>query len=235
MDFKIAGTPYGVTAMQLDVKHPLPLSIVMEAIYLARDGRNVILETMMEQTQNTVLGGLKPRTTTKESAPSVEVVRFDTMRKRDLIGPGGAVLRQIEDRYGISLDLSQEGRCLLYGTNRKMVAKAKATVMELVSDVVQGEKYEGTVVEVKDYGAVVELLRNKEGLLHVSEYATMSTNHNNNMTMMSSSKYSNNHNNSHMRMEREVLTVGQKIEVLCIGIDPVEGSVKLSRKHLQSE
>lgn len=208
MDFKIAGTSHGITALQLDVKHPIPLNIITEAISLARNGREKILSTMTEQAHGT-LGGLKHRLSTKDSAPSVEVIKFDPMRKRDLVGPGGAVLRQIESRYGISLDLSQEGRCLLYGSNRDMVAKAKATVMDLVSDVVQGDKYVGTVIEVKDFGAVVELLRNKEGLLHVSEYATIQNS-----------------------KDREILTVGQKIKVLCIGLDPVEGSVKLSRKNL---
>lgn len=93
-----------------------------------------------------------------------------------------------------------------------MVETAKQTIMELVSDVVVGEVYIGTVSEIKDFGVIVELLRNKEGLLHVSEMIA--------------------DNNSNAHSALEYLKIGQKIEVLCIGVDPVQGSVKLSRKAL---
>lgn len=218
MDFKIAGTTDGVTALQLDVKSPLPMKILKEALHLAREGRVVMLEEMKQLAKNSsagVISKLYPRLTLKDSAPRVEVVRFDPMRKKDLIGPGGAVLRQLEDRFDVSLDLTQEGQCLLFGQDKTAVADAKAAVMDLVADVEEGQVYTGTVIEIKDYGAVVELLRNKEGLLHVSEIADDISHPEGNFGVV----------NQHLR-------VGQKIEVLCTGVDPVQGYIRLSRKAL---
>lgn len=214
MDFKIGGTNGGVTAMQLDVKRPLPLDVIIGALDLARDGRRAILNEMENECRQT-LNGLRPRSSLKASAPRVEVIKFDPNRKRDLIGPGGSVLRQLEDRFEVSLDLSQEGRCLLVGPLQS-VSKAKKCIMDLVADVEEGGVYEGTVIELKDYGAVIELLRNKEGLLHVSEI----------------SPTLERHPGGNLGLVREHLKVGDKIEVLCTKIDPVQGSIKLSRKKL---
>jgi polyribonucleotide nucleotidyltransferase len=218
MDFKIAGTRTGVTAVQLDVKEPVPNEILVQALNLAKSGRVAMLDVMQEQSRKS-FGGNFCRPEPKESAPRVEVVRFDPQRKRDLVGPGGAVLRQLEDRYGVSLDLTQEGQCLLFGANRENVEQAKWTVMDLVADVVQGEVYTGTVIEIKDFGAIVELLRNKEGLLHVSE-------------LSADDDEARRHPEGNAGFVRSHLSIGQKIEVLCIGVDPIQGSVKLSRKAL---
>ena len=127
-------------------------------------------------------------------------------------------MRQLEERYSVSVDLTQEGRCLLYGEDQEMVSKAKSTVMDLVAEVEVGEVYEGTIVELKDFGAIVELLRNKEGILHVSE-----------LTDESEVKE---HPEGIAGFVREFLKVGQTLEVLCIGVDPIQGSIKLSRKAL---
>jgi len=219
MDFKIAGTEDGVTALQLDVKRPLPMEVMVQALELANAGRNAMLHEMSvlsDETSCGIISHLSPRSILKESAPRVAIVRFDPLRKRDLIGPGGAVLRQLEDRFGVSLDLTQEGQCLLYGANREMVARARSAVMDLVADVVEGEVYEGTVIEIKDFGAIIELLRNKEGLLHVSEI----------------SEDSDSHPKGNLGIVSNHLRIGQQIEVLCIGVDPVQGSIKLSRKEL---
>jgi polyribonucleotide nucleotidyltransferase len=216
MDFKIAGTYTGVTALQLDVKKPIPLTVLPDALELARAGRQAILKEMDEQCKRTALQGLKHRPSLKDTAPRVEVIRFDPQRKRDLIGPGGAVLRQIEDRFNTSLDLTQDGQCLLFGTDKDMVAKAKSVVVDLVADVLGGEIYEGTVVEIRDYGAIVELLRNKEGLLHVSELAEDISDPEGNLGAM-----------------KKHVNVGDKIKVLCTGVDPVQGSIRLSVKALR--
>merc|ERR1711966_313745 len=106
-------------------------------MHLAREGRYAMLDAMDQsaaQSSSGIIQGLKPRQRLKESAPRVEIVRFDPVRKRDLIGPGGAVLKQLEDRYSVSLDLSQEGQCLLYGPDATVVAAAKAAVMDLVAN-----------------------------------------------------------------------------------------------------
>lgn len=224
MDFKIAGTEDGVTALQLDVKRPLPIEVMAQALMLANAGRSAMLREMSvlsDESSCGVISHLSPRSALKESAPRVANVRFDPLRKRDLIGPGGAVLRQLEDRFGVSLDLSQEGQCLLYGSNREMVAKARSAVMDLVADVEEGEVYEGTVIEIKDFGAIIELLRNKEGLLHVSELGDEAD-----------SQPRGNHPRGNFGVVSSHLRVGQQIEVLCIGVDPVQGSIRLSQKEL---
>lgn len=218
MDFKIAGTFAGVTAFQLDVKKPIPLSVVPEALELAKSGRQAMLKEMNVQCKDTVLQGLKSRRTLKDTTPRVEVVRFDPQRKRDLIGPGGAVLRQLEDRYDVSVDLTQEGQCLIFGSDKDTVAKARSTVMDLVADVEEGETYEGTIVEIKDFGAIIELLRNKEGLLHVSELTNDLSDPQGNLGVV-----------------EKHLKVGDKINVLCTGVDPVMGSIRLSVKALQTD
>ena len=125
-------------------------------------------------------------------------------------------MRQLEERYSVSIDLTQEGRCLLYGEDRELVARAKSTVMDLVAEVVVGEIYEGTVVELKDFGAIVELLRNKEGILHVSE-----------LTDESEAK---DHPEGIAGFVRKFLKVGQTIDVLVSSVDPIQGTIKLSRK-----
>ena len=214
MDFKVGGTRDAVTALQLDVKEPVDTNILVSALKLARCGRNVVLNEMEKQAKN----GFQPRPKPKLSAPAVEVVKYDASRKRDLIGPGGVVLRQLEDRYGVEIDLTQEGRCLLYGEDRDLVSKARSTVMDLVADVMEGEVYEGTIVELKDFGAIVELLRNKEGILHVSE--------------LTDEQEARAHPEGIAGFVRDFLKVGQTVDVLCIGVDPMQGSIKLSRKAL---
>jgi polyribonucleotide nucleotidyltransferase len=218
MDMKVAGTTQGVTALQLDVKEPLPLSVVLDALALAKSGREAILK----ETENLLGGPLLPRPSPKASAPRATIVRFDPQRKRDLVGPGGAVLRQMEDRYGVSLDLTQEGQCLIFGPNPEAVARARRTVMDLVADVVEGEVYTGVVVEIKDFGAIVELLRNKEGLLHVSEISHEE----------GDASDPRRHRDGVPGFLRRHLRVGQEIEVMCIGVDRLQGTIKLSRKAL---
>jgi polyribonucleotide nucleotidyltransferase len=110
MDCKVCGTFGGITAIQCDVKEPVDLNVVIDGLKLAKQGRHAILREMDAACVDT-LGGLFPRSTMKRTAPRVEVIQYDPNRKRDLIGPGGSVLRQLEDRFNVTLDLSQEGRC----------------------------------------------------------------------------------------------------------------------------
>jgi polyribonucleotide nucleotidyltransferase len=235
MDFKVAGTSTGVTAAQLDVKldgKGIPLNTLLEAFDVAKLGRHQILQTMAEQVQPPVsfnkgrtfleYDGSPPRLVARDNpkitAPRVEVVRFHPTRKRDLVGPGGAVLRQMEERFGVSLDLSQEGQCLLYGNDAEDVEKCKMAVMDLVADVEVGGVYEGTVIMIKDFGAIVELLRNKEGILHISE--------------LTDDDEARRHPEGNFGVVKGLLRVGQKIEVLCTAVDVVQGSIKLSRRKL---
>jgi len=216
MDFKVAGTEHQVTAFQLDVKQPLPLSIIFEALHLAKEGRIAILNEMRvkgESSSRGILSDLRPRPELKASAPRVEVVKFDPVRKKDLLGPGGVVIRQMEDRYNVSLDLTQEGQCLLFGDDHDMVKQAKVAVMDLVSDVEVGVTYQGTVIELRDFGAIIELLRNKEGICHISELADKDE--------------IRNHSSGSLGLVNELLHVGQKIDVVCTAVDLVQGTIRL--------
>ena len=225
MDFKIAGTANKLTAFQLDVKQPLSLAMVSKALDLAREGRKEMLKEMSIQSETSSggeLANLRPRSGLKPSAPRVEVVNFDPVRKRDLLGPGGVVIRQLEDRFNVSLDLTQEGQCLLFGDDREMVKRAKAAVMDLVSDVEVGTTYQGTVIEIRDFGAIIELLRNKEGLCHISELADRDQ--------------IRNHPSGNLGLVNELLEVGQKIDVVCTAVDAVQGTIRVrpaSKDQLQ--
>ncbi len=183
--------------MQLDVKQPLEIATITDALNLAKEGRRAILRAMEKECKKALMG-LKPRASLKHTAPRVEIVRFDPNRKRDLVGPGGSVLRQLEDRFAVTLDLSQDGQCLIFGPHSS-VSSARNVIMDLVSEVEEGGIYEGTVVEIKDFGAVIELLRNKEGLLHVSELTDTTEKH----------------PGGNLGVVKEHLKIGDKIEVLC--------------------
>lgn len=104
MDFKIAGSPHGITAMQLDVKYPggVPIDVISEAMTAAKEGREEIFDAMSDSNRGGI-ADLLPRPGLKATAPRVEVIRFDPARKRDLIGPGGAILKQLESQYGVAL------------------------------------------------------------------------------------------------------------------------------------
>ena len=116
----MCGTIGGITAIQCDVKNPIELDVIINALNLAKQGRHSILQEM-ENACIESLGGLIPRSSMKSTAPRVEVIRYDPNRKRDLIGPGGSVLRQLEDRFNITLDLSQEGICCEWYSCNRMI------------------------------------------------------------------------------------------------------------------
>ncbi|CAN0041379.1 unnamed protein product [Discosporangium mesarthrocarpum] len=163
MDFKVAGTPSGVTAMQLDVKLEggIPLSVLETALVKAEHGRKKVLMAMSKAIKCPA-PELKPR------APRCEIVQFEPDRKKDIVGFQGQMLRKIEDTYGVHVDLSEEGQAVLFGENSENVTAAKREVQDLVQDLREGEVLTGKVVEVQHYGCEVELLRNQTGLLHVS-------------------------------------------------------------------
>mmetsp|Transcript_9564 Transcript_9564/g.10989 ORF Transcript_9564/g.10989 Transcript_9564/m.10989 type:complete len:1011 (-) Transcript_9564:405-3437(-) len=216
MDFKVAGTKESITAFQMDVKKALPFTLIEDALNLAKEGRSIILEEMSIQSKISSKGDitdLSSRPEPKNTAPRSSVVTFDPSRKKDLLGPGGVVIRQMEDRFNVSLDLTQEGQCLLFGDDREMVRKAKAAVMDLVSDVEVGLTYEGIIIEIRDFGVIIELLRNKEGLCHVSELAEK--------------EKIKKHPEGTLGLVNDLFNVGQKIDVVCTAVDPVQGTIRL--------
>eukprot|EP01041_Mallomonas_annulata_P004340 gene4340-8637_t len=207
MDFKIAGSTKGVTAIQLDVKLPLgiPLSVLESALDRAAEARNHILLHM-----NNVIS--TPRPALKHTAPRAELIRFDPERLRHLVGPGGEMIRYIEKTYDCKIDTSEEGVAYIFGAEEQSVLGARLLVQDLVTDIVSGAVYTAEVAEVKDFGALVRLTRSQEALLHISEVS---------------------HDPQLLRKPmHDLLSVGQRLEVKVLHVDRGTGQIKVSRREL---
>lgn len=163
MDFKIAGTDSGITAIQLDVKIPgLTLQQVKEILERAKIGRVFILEKMLA-----VMPG--PRKQLSEYAPKIELVHIPVEKIGEVIGPGGRVIKNIIATTGAVVDVEDDGSVTISGTDDEAVRKAVDWVKGLVREVVAGEEFEGPVKRILPFGAFVEVLPGKEGMVHVSQ------------------------------------------------------------------
>lgn len=203
MDLKVAGTEKGVTAIQLDLKvRGLPPKIMIEALAEARQARLAILEEMLK-----VLG--KPRERLSQYAPKVAIVKIPVDKIGEVIGPGGRMVRSITEQTGTVMDIEEDGTVNISGPDEAQVNEARKIVEDLTREVQAGEVFEGTVRRIMDFGAFVEILPGKEGLVHVSELA---------------------HN--FVSKPEEVVKVGDKIKVKVIEIDPL-GRINLSKKALE--
>jgi polyribonucleotide nucleotidyltransferase len=190
MDFKVAGTKTGITAIQLDIKlDGLTDEIVEKTLALAKTARLAILDVMMKAIAT-------PRAKLSKYAPKVHVVKIPTEKIGEVIGPGGRMIRQIIASTGSSVDVNDDGSVVISGTDEEGVAKAVTWVEGLTHDVTVGEEYEGEVKRMLNFGAFVEILPGKEGLVHVSQMATGFVNN-----------------------PSDVVSLGQKVKVRVIEID----------------
>ncbi|CAM9125566.1 unnamed protein product [Ectocarpus sp. 4 AP-2014] len=208
MDFKVAGTATGITAIQLDVKlrGGVPLPVLSEALRVAKAGRAQVLKAMKK-----AIGS--PNGTLKDRAPRCEIVHFEADRKKDLVGFQGQTMKGIEESFGVALDLSTEGRAVVFSDSAQSVAGAVKLVRELVHEIEEGDFFEGTVKTVHEYGCLVELLRNQQGLLHVS-----------NMT-----------DKLPAPPARDIVKVGDTVDVRVMEVDRLRGLIKLaSESHPSS-
>jgi len=202
MDFKVTGTSEGITAFQLDIKvGGLTTAIMRKALEQARVGRLHILSKM-----NAVLA--TPRAELSPYAPKITSISIPVDKIRELIGPGGKVIRAITAESGASIDVDDDGTVKIAAVDQASGEKALRMIREIVAEPEMGEVYEGIVRRITNFGAFVQILPNKDGLLHVSEIA-------------------------HHRIANvaDVLREGDTIQVKVIGIDP-EGKVRLSHKVL---
>lgn len=166
MDFKVAGSESGITAIQLDVKIAgLTDEMMEEALTKAKDARLYILEKM-----TAVIA--KPRTKLSQYAPKVVITKVPQDKIGEVIGPGGRVIRAIIAETGATVDMADDGTVTITGTTEESVDKARAWVENLIKEVHPGEEYEGEVKRIMPFGAFVEVLPGKEGLVHVSQMAT---------------------------------------------------------------
>jgi polyribonucleotide nucleotidyltransferase len=205
MDFKLCGTREGVTGFQLDLKlGGIPLNIMNEAIDQAKMTRGQILDFMQ-----TVITG--PRTEMSQYAPRIETIQINPEKIGLVIGPGGKNIKSIVAETGAEINIEDDGRVKIYSTNGDAMERAKEIILGMVGDIEVGKIYRGRVVTLKDFGAFVEVLPGKDGLVHISEWSDQRVN----------------------RMD-DVAKVGDEVWVKCIGQDD-KGRSKLSRKAAMKE
>ena len=198
MDFKVAGTDSGITAIQLDVKtNGLTLSQIQEVFAKAKTARLSILEKMLAVIKT-------PRTTVSEYAPKIEVVKIPVEKIGEVIGPGGKVIKSIIAQTGAMVDVEDTGQVSISGVDRQAVAKAVEWVKGLVREVQPGEEFEGEVKRILPFGAFVEVLPGKEGMVHVSQMSK-----------------------DFVKDPNDVVKIGQKVKVRVMEIDD-QGRINLS-------
>ncbi len=205
MDFKVAGTAKGVTALQMDIKiDGLSKEILEEALHQAKKGRMHILESMLATIE-------KPKDNLSEYAPKILTMEINPDKIRDVIGPSGKQINQIIDETGVKIDIEQDGSVFISSTEAAMNEKAKKIIEDLVREVEVGQLYLGKVKRIEKFGAFVELFKGKDGLVHISELAEERTN----------------------KVE-DVVSIGDEILVKVKEIDN-QGRVNLSRKAVLKE
>jgi polyribonucleotide nucleotidyltransferase len=202
MDFKVAGTATGITALQMDIKvSGITLEIMRQALDQARRGRLEILEKMHAALPT-------PRAAISAYAPRIVTIRIPTEKIRDVIGPGGKTIRMIIEKTGVKIDVEDDGRVNVASADEGAAGRAIAMIQELTATPELEKSYLGRVERITDFGAFVEIMPGVDGLLHVSEIA-----------------------NYRVKDVRDELKEGEQIMVKVINVDP-SGKVRLSRKAL---
>lgn len=204
MDFKVAGTTKGITALQLDLKlSGVSQQILTEALAQAKAGREHILNEMLK-----TIG--QSRTEMSEYAPRVEMIKINPKLIGTVIGPGGKMINQIIDETGAAIDIDDDGSISVSSENAEGLRQAIEWIQRLTKEISVGEVYEGKVVRLMDFGAFVELIPGKDGLVHISELE-----------------------NHRVEKVNDVINVGDVVRVKVIKIDD-QGRINLSRKALLS-
>ncbi|QWU14123.1 polyribonucleotide nucleotidyltransferase [Paenibacillus sophorae] len=200
MDFKVAGTAEGVTAIQMDIKiDGIDRKILQEALEQAKEGRMFILSKMMEAIS-------KPRESLSQYAPKIIILQINPDKIRDVIGAGGKIINKIIEETGVKIDIEQDGRVFIASSNEEMNQKARSIIEGIVREVEIGEIYVGTVKRIEKFGAFVEILPGKDGLVHISQLST-----------------------ERVGKVEDVVAIGDTITVKVTEIDQ-QGRVNLSRK-----
>jgi polyribonucleotide nucleotidyltransferase len=205
MDFKVAGTSAGITALQMDIKVAgVTAEIMSKALEQARQGRMHILGEMAKTIS-------EPRKAMSAFAPRIVTIRIPVDKIRDVIGPGGKTIRSIIERTGVKIDVEDDGRVNVASADGESAQKAIGIIQELTATPELNKTYMGKVQRITDFGAFVEIMPGTDGLLHVSEIAT-----------------------HRVKDVRDELKEGQQILVKVINVDPT-GKIRLSRKALLQE
>jgi polyribonucleotide nucleotidyltransferase len=205
MDFKVVGTREGITSFQVDLKIPgLTWKLVEGAFEMARKGRLQILDYMQSVIDS-------PRAEMSKHAPRIEVVKIDPEKIGALIGPGGKVIRGITDKYGVQIDIEEDGTVNIFSSDGDAMKAALNEVNGITAEAEIGRIYEGTVRTIRDFGAFVEILPGKDGLVHISELADFRVN----------------------KVE-DICKEGDTMSVKVLDVDR-DGKIRLSRKAAMAE
>ncbi|MEC0167746.1 polyribonucleotide nucleotidyltransferase [Paenibacillus graminis] len=200
MDFKVAGTAEGVTAIQMDIKIAgIDRKILQDALQQAKEGRMFILGKMKEAIS-------EPRPSLSKYAPKIIIININPDKIRDVIGAGGKIINKIIEETGVKIDIEQDGRVFIGSSDEAMIQKARGIIEGIVREVQVGEIYVGTVRRIEKFGAFVELIPGKDGLVHISQLST-----------------------ERVAKVEDVVAIGDTITVKVTEIDQ-QGRVNLSRK-----
>ena len=206
MDFKVAGTHDGITAIQMDIKiHGLTRPIVEEAIRRTKEAREYILTEVMEKCI------AQPRPTVGRLAPKIIQIQIDPQKIGDVVGQRGKTINTIIERTGVKIDITDEGAVSICGVEQKSMDEAKRMIEIIATDFEAGQIFTGRVVSIKEFGAFIEFAPGKEGMVHISKICKERIN----------------------RVE-DVLTLGDKVKVVCLGKDKM-GRISFSMKDVPEE
>ena len=204
MDFKVAGTHDGITAIQMDIKiHGLTRPIVEEAIQRTFEAREYILDEIMKPCI------AEPRKEVGEFAPKIVQIKIDPSKIGDVVGQKGKVINAIIDQTGVKIDITDEGAVSVCGQDKDKIAEAIKMIQIIVTDFEEGQVFEGKVVSIKEFGAFIEFAPGKEGMVHISKISKERIN----------------------RVE-DVLTLGDTVKVVCLGKDKM-GRISFSMKDVK--
>ena len=204
MDFKVAGTHKGITAIQMDIKiHGLTRPIVEEAIRRTKQAREYILTEIIEPCIS------EPRKEVGEFAPKIQQIKIDPSKIGDVVGQKGKVINQIIDETGVKIDITDDGAVSICGVDKVGIQKAIDMITMIVSDFEEGRIYTGKVVSIKEFGAFLEFAPGKEGMVHISKLDKKRVNH-----------------------VEDVLTLGDVVKVKCMGKDKM-GRISFSKKDAE--
>ncbi|HEY2090552.1 MAG TPA: polyribonucleotide nucleotidyltransferase [Thermoanaerobaculia bacterium] len=203
MDFKVAGTRKGITALQMDIKvSGLSREIMAQALSQALEGRIYILDKMDAAIA-------QPKAELSEFAPRLYTIQVPKDRIRDVIGSGGKTIRWIVEETGTKIDVADDGKVTVASTDSKSAERALEIIRGLTASAEIGTNYKGTVKRIEPYGAFVEILPGQDGLLHISEMA-----------------------HTRVGQVTDLFQIGDEVEVQVVGIEPDTGKIRLSRKPL---
>ena len=206
MDFKVAGTHKGITAIQMDIKiNGLTREIIEKAIYRTKEARTHIINDIMAPVIS------EPRAEVGPYSPKIVQIKIDPAKIGEVVGQRGKTINAIIDQTGVKIDINDEGAVSICGVDKDSINEALGIIKMIVTDFEEGKNYEGKVISIKEFGAFIEFAPGKEGLVHISKISKQRVEH-----------------------VEDVLTLGEKVTVVCLGQDKM-GRVSFSMKDVKQD